>query len=147
MKKHIPPDTHPGCWILYLREKYSLGKVAYVDLSPIRKPEIWILDPDLANEVTVHHSLPKSSDLPNYFLPISGKQAMAQLEGPAWKGLRSLFNPGFSAKHLMSLTPMIVKETLVFRQIIEDRARTGTRFPLEETVARLTMDIIARAVL
>ncbi len=59
-----------------------------------------------------------------------------------WKKWRSLFNPGFSAKHMLELVPLMVKEIDVFRQILQERARASEVFQLEEMTLRLTLDVI-----
>ncbi|KAK7748094.1 hypothetical protein SLS53_001346 [Cytospora paraplurivora] len=57
------------------------------------------------------------------------------------------FQPGFSAKNLMALVPAFVEEIQVFRDWLEDIAKTDEVVQLEPKVMRTTADIIGRAAL
>jgi cytochrome P450 len=69
------------------------------------------------------------------------------MEGNLWKTWRGIFNPGFSAGYLMSLTKSIVVETETFCGILERLSREHTVFRMKDLTDNLTMDIIGRIVM
>lgn len=93
------------------------------------------------------HSLPKSPRYKSYLAPVAGEQSMVTLNGPSWKTMRALFNPGFSKTHLMTLIPLILDETTTFIDILRGNAATGKLFSIENAATRLTIDIITKVVL
>ena len=72
---------------------------------------------------------------------------MVGLDGQQWKVLRAIFNPGFSASHLISLVPLIVDSTLVFLDILREKAQTGELISLDTYSTRYTIDIIGKIVM
>src|ERR1700712_1681832 len=78
---------------------------------------------------------------------ITGPQSMVFTEGALWKKSRSLFNPGFSLPHLMTLVPTIVDDALIYRQNIGEHADSGEVRPIEDALAYLTIDIMGHVVL
>lgn len=144
----FPPGTHPHNWTTYIRKKYNTGNIFYVDNWPLGPRFLHIADPEVASKfVTTGQSLPKSPLMTAYVNTLLGKQNMVSLEGAHWKSLRSMFNPGFSASHLMTLVPFIVDSSMVFHDVLLQKANTGELFELEEVATRLTIDIIGKVVL
>ena len=68
------------------------------------------------------------------------------MDGREWKFWRSIFNLGFSASHLMTLVPDIVRETTVLCEVLEDHARKQDTFPMKTLTDNLAMDVIGRSV-
>jgi sterigmatocystin biosynthesis cytochrome P450 monooxygenase len=68
-------------------------------------------------------------------------------EGELWKQSRSLFNPGFSASHLMSLVPVIVDDTIIFWKSLSRAAEAKEIVQLEHMTSHLTIDIIGHVIL
>lgn len=79
--------------------------------------------------------------------PLTGNQDLVSLEGPTWKKWRNVYNPGFSASHLISLVPLIADQVSVFCDILRERTEIKAIFLLEEATMNLTMDTIGRIVL
>lgn len=69
------------------------------------------------------------------------------MEGNSWKTWRGIFNPGFSANHLMNLTGSLVEETIQFCDILQRRLEDQRIFKMKDLTDNLTMDIIGRVVL
>jgi cytochrome P450 len=67
---------------------------------------------------------------------------MLFLEGAEWKRTRGMFNPGFALSHLMTLVPSIVDDTKIFCRKFGELADSKEVEPIEELVARLTIDIM-----
>lgn len=72
---------------------------------------------------------------------------MVTLEGHQWKALRSIFNPGFNAGHLMTVVPYIVDSTLVFVDIMKEKAKEDKLLSMDVYTTRLTIDIIGKVAL
>jgi cytochrome P450 len=109
---------------------------------------MYIADPEVASKfITTGQSLPKSPLETDFVDKLLGDKNMVSAEGAHWKSLRSMFNPGFSASHLMTLVPYIVDASMVFYDLIQQKAVTGELFQLEEFATRLTIDIIGKVVL
>jgi hypothetical protein len=145
---HFPPKAHPHVYANYVRNKYSLGKVFYVDMWPLGPRSCFIADPELASQyATTTQSLPKSPLVNDYLFKLLGRNNMVSLEGEHWKSLRSIFNPGFATAHLMTLVPYIVDQSLVFCAVLRESAASGSLIEMEELATRLTVDIIGKVVL
>lgn len=69
---------------------------------------------------------------------------MVSVDGPKWKMLRSIFNPGFSASHLMSLIPYMLDSALIFVDACREKARTNELFQLDRLATRYAIDIIGK---
>ena len=69
------------------------------------------------------------------------------MDGREWKFWRSHFNLSFSASHLMTLVPDIMRETMVFCEVLEDHARKQDIFPMKTMTDNLAMELIGKVVL
>lgn len=76
--------------------------------------------------------------------PLTGGHDLTTMEGKEWQKWRTIFNPGFSASHLMTFVPGIMKDAETFCGILRGRAEDGKVFSFEKDVTRVTMDIIGR---
>jgi len=72
---------------------------------------------------------------------------MILTEGAEWRRARTLFNPGFALSHLMTLVPSIVSDTQIFHGILSDLSESQKITPIDELLARLTIDIMAHIIL
>lgn len=69
------------------------------------------------------------------------------MEGQVWKTWRNIYNPGFSLAHLMTLSPVIVKETLNLCDILLGISKTQEIFQMKNLTDKWTMDVIGNVVL
>ena len=69
------------------------------------------------------------------------------MDGQEWKTWRSIFNPGFSASHLMTIVPDIVKETAVFSKVLPEHVEKHDIFSMKGLTDNLAMDVIGKVVL
>ncbi|KAJ4423895.1 hypothetical protein N0V82_001481 [Gnomoniopsis sp. IMI 355080] len=67
--------------------------------------------------------------------------------GENWKSLRKRFNPGFAPQHLMTLLSSIVGAVTIFVDQLEDIARSGESFSLQDAATNLTFDVIGKVAL
>ncbi|KAI1137908.1 cytochrome P450 [Hypoxylon sp. FL0543] len=151
MKYKIPQDGN-GHWIfLYLKREYpeiTKKGLIYMDPWPIGYAMIAVYHPDMMAQFTQENSLPKYWAMPQVeFKPFTGGEDLVNLDGLEWKRARSMFNPGFSARNLLSLVPDMIEEALVFRERLGKAAASGEVVRLEKYTTDITVDIIGRAAL
>ena len=143
----LPANIHPHTLTHYLKRAYDLPDLFYIDTWPLGHPILAIVDPEVANHVTVQHSLPKHPALESTILPITGPGSLVALDGPEHKRWRTIFNPGFSSAHLMTLVPGIVDDCMVFKEILSKHADRQDVLSLEVAATGVTVDVIGRVVL
>ncbi|OCT50551.1 aflN/ verA/ monooxygenase [Cladophialophora carrionii] len=147
-KRLFPPNCHMQNWTNYIRKKYNLGDVFYVDWWPLGPRWVFIADPVLASKfLTTGQSLPKSRLVGKYLAKLLGPSNMVSLEGQAWKSLRSIFNPGFSASHLITLVPYVVDSSLVLLDLLREKAETNEVVELDPLTIGFAIDIIGKVVM
>ncbi|KAL8771450.1 MAG: hypothetical protein Q9209_003118 [Squamulea sp. 1 TL-2023] len=98
-------------------------------------------------QITQEHSLPKHPNLRYFLHPIAQGLDLVTMEGDLWKTWRGIFNPGFSATYLMSLTSGIVEEVDQFCQSLQNLAQTRALFQMKNLTDNLTMDVIGKIVM
>ena len=72
---------------------------------------------------------------------------MVSLEGSSWKSLRTIFNPGFAAAHLITLVPYVVDSSLVFLDLLREKAQTEELVQLDPLSIGFAIDIIGKVVM
>jgi hypothetical protein len=146
----FPRDMYPLCIATLMLQKYPhLEKYGFIvlDAWPFVPPMIYVFDPDMSSQFTQVHSLPKSDDLKSEFRPLTQNKDLVTLDGQAWKFWRSVFNPGFSVKNLISLTPAFLEEIRLFSDRLRAAAKSGEVLKLEDHAVNLTIDVIGRSIL
>ncbi|KAL8727061.1 MAG: hypothetical protein Q9166_006304 [cf. Caloplaca sp. 2 TL-2023] len=146
--KALPPYAH-GVYIGdQIRQRYPyLEDAFYLDTWPFGSLFLVVSSPDMMFQLTQAAQLPKDKGLRNFLRPLTGKADLVTLEGATWKRWRKIFNPGFSASHILSLVPRMIEEVAVFKDILGGHASRGRMFYLEEATLNLTIDIIGRIVM
>lgn len=114
---------------------------------PANRPLLVVSSPSVAYQFSQERPLRKSPELRRWLRPLADNKDLVSLEGPTWKKWRNVYNPGFSASHLISLVPLIAEQVSVFCNILRERTKVDAIFPLEEATMNLTMDTIGRIVL
>ncbi|CAF9914788.1 MAG: hypothetical protein GOMPHAMPRED_008272 [Gomphillus americanus] len=136
---------HPHVYANYLRSKYNLPEVFYIDWRPFGPLWVMFADPELASKyITTEQSLQKSLFETEYVDCVLGKGNMVTIEGAHHKFVRSMFNPGFSLNNIMSMAGQIVDDVVVFRNKLRKLAETNEWFQMEEEATQLTIDVIGR---
>lgn len=144
----LPYDANPLYIPHHIRRAHlDLGSIFYLDNWPYVPPVLIVASPFTAHQVTQEHSLPKFSGLRRFMQPIAGEFDLVTMEGQMWEKFRVIFNPGFSAAHLLSLVPDIVVEVGGFCAILREKMEEKTTFSMKQLTDDLTMDIIGRMVL
>jgi cytochrome P450 len=145
----FPDDSHPQIFFNYIKQKYNMPSVFYMDLWPISGSSMIFCDDPVysAKYATTGTSLPKARSASDFLDEFLGPDNLVTAEGAHWKSLRGIFNPGFSAAHLMTLVPYMVDSSMTFLDILGQKAQSNELFQLEEYATRLTIDIIGKVVL
>ena len=144
----IPEDAHGHVYCRMIQRAYpDLPPNFYVDTWPFGEQMLLITDPTVAYQMTQETSLPKFDYLKEYMKPLTGEKDLLRMEGKEWKTWRGIYNPGFSAGHLMTMVPGILEDTQTFCGVMRKHAKAGGLFKLEEILTRLTVDIIGRVIL
>ena len=110
-------------------------------------PTLIICEPDMAEQVTVKHSLDKHPMVKEYLKQHLGSENMAAANGAVWKKARTIYNPGFAIPHLMTVISKTVEDVLVFHEVLSKLAESQEVFQMEPTAMKLSFDIIGRLVL
>lgn len=141
----LPSDAHPFYIPDQVRRNYpDLGQNYYLDLWPFAPPMLVLASPYTINQINQEHVLHKYPQLHAFIRPLTDNLDILSMEGQIWKKWRAVFNPGFSAAHLMTLVPEIVKETEKFCQILKEHAGNRDIFQMKALTDNLTMDVIGR---
>jgi len=144
----LPRDAHPSYLPGLIRRAIpDVGQVFYLDMWPFSRPILVVSSPSVAQQFTQERSLRKSPEVHTWLKPLANNQDLVSLEGQGWKQWRNVYNPGFSASHLIHLVPQIAAEVSTFCDILNERVQSGAILPLEEATVNLTMDTIGRIVL
>ncbi|KAL8822267.1 MAG: hypothetical protein Q9191_006993 [Dirinaria sp. TL-2023a] len=91
--------------------------------------------------------LPKHPGFRRFMRPVTGGLDLVSMEGQTWKTWRKIFNPGFSANHMVTLVPRMLEELSIFKNILEGHAEKGDIFFLDETAINASIDVIGRVAL
>ncbi|MCJ1384796.1 hypothetical protein MMC17_007914 [Xylographa soralifera] len=144
----LPTDSHNQYLPGLLRRAYpDMGPNFYMDPWPFGAPVLFISEPSTLHQITQEHSLPKHPDLREFLRPLSNGLDIVTMDGPIWKKWRNIYNPGFSLAHLMTLTPVIIREMLVFCDILQERVEKQELFRMKNLTDKLTIDIIGTVIL
>jgi len=127
-------------------KQYADTEIFLMDYWPIHEPLLMVSSPEVAVQVSNKYTLQKPHNSSKSFAPIVGGDSLISMNGEDWKTWRVLFNPGFSANHMMDLVPAIVDSVDVFCSLLREKANAGI-FSLSEMTMRLTMEIITRVTL
>ncbi|KAK8104726.1 uncharacterized protein PG998_011759 [Apiospora kogelbergensis] len=72
---------------------------------------------------------------------------MVSSSGAMWKTLRTMFSPGFSPRHMVTLIPDMVDCVLPFTETLAHLATSGEKFLMEEETTKVTVDVIGKVIL
>lgn len=144
----IPKDAHPHYLPDQLRQAYpEMGPIFYLDAWPFTTLILVVASPATLAQITTEHVLPKFPAIKDYLYPLANGKDLVSMDGQEWKYWRSIFNPGFSASHLMTIVPDIVRETTVFCEVLQHHAQEGDVFRMKVLTDDLAMDVIGKVVL
>jgi hypothetical protein len=147
MAASLPADVHPHHYWMWLRKEYNLGDFYYFDVWPMGPPTLIICNADVAEQITVKHSLDKHPMVKDFLKQHLGVNNIAAANGQVWRKARTIYNPGFAVSHLMTVISTIIEDVLVFRDVLDEYAESQEVIELEEVAMKLSFDVIGRLVL
>jgi len=144
----LPSDAHGFIPFGQVAREYP-GGIFYLDIWPFIGPIMICVSATAAIQATQKTVLaPKKPDsLNGWFHSIAGGPNLFCMGEEEWRVWRNIFNPGFSAAHIQQLVPNIVEETLAYRDLLKDIAKSGKMVELDEATLWFTMDLIGATVL
>lgn len=119
----------------------------YIDLWPFSGPMIIVSSPDIAYQACQELDLPKPASLLGFFMPITGGNSMAAMNGDEHRMSRALFNQGFAQNVVLENTKKIVEEASVFVEHLRKHASKKDVFRLDDLACNYMMDVIGRVAL
>ena len=144
----LPNDAHQHYLPDQLRRTYpDMGPIFYIDAWPFISLTLVVASPSTLAQITTAHTLPKFPAIRDFLFPLTNGKDIVSMDGQEWKFWRNIFNPGFNAKHLMTLVPDIVLETAVFCENLQKNAVKRNVFPMKTLTDNLAMDVIGKVVL
>ena len=144
-----PPSLNGGYLPFIMAKEYpelEVPGLMYLDLWPISPPMLMVFNPDMMASVTQEPSLPKHTLLLEEFKPLTQLKDILTMSGAEWKRWRSIFNPAFSYKNILTLVPAFLEEIDVFLNSLKEAAESGEVIKIEQKATLCTIDIIGRAV-
>lgn len=144
----LPKDAHPHYLPDQIRRAMpDLGPLFYLDAWPFLTSMLVVASPSTLHQITQGHTLPKFPAIRSFLYPLTGGMDIVSMDGQQWKAWRSLFNPGFSASHLMTQVPDIVAETMILANVLREHAQKQDCFEMKSLTDNLAMDVIGRVIL
>lgn len=144
----LPKDAHPHYLPDQLRRAYpEMGPIFYIDGWPFMTFTLVLASPSALAQVTTEHNSPKFPAIKDFLYPLTNGKDIVSMDGREWKMWRNIFNPGFSASHLITVVPDIVKETLMFCKVLQQYAESQSVFSMKNLTDNLAMDVIGKVVL
>ena len=144
----LPADAHIVNVLSKASEQFAdSDSVYYMDMWPFSPPLMVLSSPDTALQAIQQHALRKPPSLTELFRPVTGGADLIFMNGEQWKKGRSVFNPGFNPKYLISQVPAIVEEVVTFQSILRNACQEAQVFQLDPVTLNLTLDVIARITL
>lgn len=86
----------------------------YLDIWPFAMPMLVVISPEGAYQACQDRPLPRFGALRSFMRPLTGGEDLVTMEGKQLQTWRTIFNPGLSASHPITLVPGIVKDTWCF---------------------------------
>jgi len=144
----LPKDAHPHYLPDQLRQTYpDLGPIFYLDAWPFITLTLVVASPATLSQITTERVLPKFPAIKDFLYPLANGKDLVSMDGREWKYWRNILNSGFSASHLITLVPDIVRETAVFCEMLQHHAREHDVFRMKALTDNLAMDVIGKVVL
>lgn len=112
----LPKDANQMYMLAEISKEFPKSDSAYyLDMWPFMAPVLVVASPSMAIQTCQQYDLGKPESIGRFFQPFTGrKDHLFAMNGPEWKHLRSMFNPGFSANYLLKQMDHVVAEAAQF---------------------------------
>jgi cytochrome P450 len=158
LQQGLPNDAHNTYalrklslnWQTYFPNATKCPPLIYLDLWPfLSQPLILVTDPQACSQLTQVTPQPRHSLFREALHPLTAGKDLTCADIPTHRLWRSVFNPGFSNRNLMSQMDALLEEVTIFSQKLKNKAGTdnnwGELFTLYDDAVSLTFDIILRS--
>jgi len=115
----------------------------YLDFMPFDRPSIIVNSVEVAGQVQKLTELNKPDYVASVVDTICGGKNMFTMSGHSAKYWRSIFSRGFSVAYMQTLAPLIAEEVSIFQRIMTEHTKRAEVVMLQDSVTKLTIDIIA----
>lgn len=146
---NLPRDAHAHYLPDQIRRRYpNLGPTYYLDAWPLAQPILAVTSPTTISQFSqADNLLPKHPGMRKFMRPVTAGLDLISMEGQTWKTWRKIFNPGFSANHMMTLVPCMLEELSIFKKVLKGHANKEDIFFMDEVAISATIDVIGRVAL
>jgi cytochrome P450 len=103
----LPDNVHYQAAITTIAHKYNLPGVFYIDLWPMSWGQVIVLDPDVAQYMTVTKNHPKHVVEVQSIDPLIGTGNVVTTDGARWKYLHKMLSPAFAVQHISKMRPAV----------------------------------------
>ncbi|KAL8811176.1 MAG: hypothetical protein Q9223_006230 [Gallowayella weberi] len=129
----LPKDAHPQYLPDRLRRTFpDLGPIYYLDAWPFMTLTLVVTSPATLQQITIDYVLPKFPAIKDFLYPLANGKDFVSMDGQEWKYWR---------------IPEMVKETVVFCNILLNHAKAQRLFLMKHLTDNLAMDIVGKIVL
>ncbi|KAL8719456.1 MAG: hypothetical protein Q9225_003545 [Loekoesia sp. 1 TL-2023] len=145
----LPRDAHAHYLPDQIRRRYpDLGPIYYLDTWPLAQPILVTTSPSIISQYSyADNLLPKHPGMRKFMRPVTGGLDLVSMEDRTWRTWRRIFNPGFSAQHMVTLIPSMIEELSVFKNVLRDHSDKRDVFSLDEAAINASIDVIGKVAL
>ena len=120
--------------------------MCFRDDLPFNLP-ILVGNPPTASQATQEHSPSKFLGLRRFLRLLTSEHDSLTMEIYMRKKCRGTLDSGFSASHITNLVPSMVREVVIFCDILKDHTQQSNVLMLKKAADNLTLDIVGKVVL
>jgi cytochrome P450 len=146
--KLFPSNTALSVFYTTIAQKYELRDIFYLDLWPFGPPQMVLIAPNAADQVTVVKTYPLHDEVPRFVSSLLGENSLPATDGEMWKMLHRMIAPGFRPSSLRSMMPITAEQTMeIFLPALTAYALSGEAFSMEKVAAQLIFSIISKVIM
>ncbi|KAJ4397037.1 hypothetical protein N0V93_001261 [Gnomoniopsis smithogilvyi] len=141
-----PPNMHPQVVFTYMKQKYDLPEIFYVDLWPLGPVFMICTSIDALNLVETRLGLGQHVANQKSMDPLVGKDSIPSLNGRVWKEVHNMLLPAFRPQAIRKLMGKVAEEAGVFRDKLAPLADRGEAFGMVELASRMVFEVNAKTI-
>lgn len=146
--KLFPSNTALSVFYTTIARRYELRDIFYLDLWPFGPPQMVLIAPNAADQVTVVKTYPLHDEVPRFVGSLLGDKSLPAADGEMWKKLHRMIAPGFRPSSLRQMMPVTAEQTVrIFLPALTAYASTGEVFSMEKVASQLIFSIISKMVI
>ncbi len=131
----------------YLKQKYDLPEVFYLDLWPLGPTFVVLSSPESAAHAIQLRSYGMHEIREKFLRPMLGSQSLVVLNGQLWKNVHQMLLPAFKPQAVRDLLGRVCDETETFCDMLGVAADNGGIIRFEGFLSTLLLRVISLAVM